>query len=650
MEHADVRERPTDDEVLDAVGVEPPRKLGLVEGVVGVFLHHEVVVPGVEFRDQFGLPGAFEDVFAPAVELVVVVGVLELLGRVDVAGEDDARAGAAGAVDEPRDGLDGRLAVRCVEAPVGVTEAVLHVDDHEGRLLWVQLHGPAFVRDPYERSGVRLFTVPPQRLVMRREFAVVCCAVILLLAGCQGLDAGTSAETPTDTEYVNTTTVVLDGGNLTDGGTTRPDPERDRLGWENGYWHNDSLNVSNGDGLNESELSAVVNRSMARVEYVRGLEFEGAVPVRTVSRASYRNRSANASHGDALRTFDNAKFEALFLVGEDTDSIETQESALGASVLGYYSPSLDEIVIVTDSETPRISEKTLSHELVHALQDQRFDLASNASTRDGLQGRNALIEGDAKATETAYMDRCGTNWSCVTVGQSGGAAGDTHFGVSYMLYFPYSDGSSFVATLRERGGWDAVNDAYGDVPDGAREVITPSDYPEWEPRNVTIPQPPSGDWERVRPSTDRDRPDYATVGPSAIAASLAYTTGDGYNDSSVVSQSQLADYRTVRSDPYNYDLPGTSGWDGGRMQVYTKDGETGYVWRTTWSDDASAERFAAAWARVIQHWGGERTADGNWVIDGGSPFADAVAVRVDGDTVTVVNAPTEAELSELYDA
>jgi len=50
-------------------------------------------------------------VFAPAVELVVVVGVLELVGRVDVAGEDDARAGLAGPVDEPGDRLDGRLAV-----------------------------------------------------------------------------------------------------------------------------------------------------------------------------------------------------------------------------------------------------------------------------------------------------------------------------------------------------------------------------------------------------------------------------------------------------------------------------------------------------------------------------------------------------------
>ena len=492
---------------------------------------------------------------------------------------------------------------------------------------------------------------------MRREFAAVCCAALLLLAGCQGLGLGTGDEAPTGTETArgNGTdeVVTLSIANLSNESDARPDPDTDRLGWEHGYWHNDSLDVDNTDGLNDTELAAVVNRSMARVEYVRGMEFDEPVPVSTVSRAEYRNQSSNGSYGDALRTFDNAKFEALFLIGEDTDSIATQENTLGDSVLGYYSPATDEIVIVTNSETPRIGEGTLSHELVHALQDQQFNLSGDASTRDALQGRNALIEGDASTVETAYDERCGGTWDCVSVGQSGGGSPPGHWGVYFLVYFPYSDGSTFVSDLRERGGWAAVNAAYDDVPEGAREVITPADYPEWEPRPVTIPAPPGDDWERVRPSTDRDRPDYATVGPSAIASAQVYTLYDGYNQSAVISRFGFFNYDGTRldtSDPLNYNLPGTQGWDGGRMQVYTNDGETGYVWRTVWTDEQSAERFADRWERVIQHWGGERTADGNWLIDRGSPFTDAVSVRVEGDTVTVVNAPTEAELSELSDA
>jgi len=85
-------------------------------------------------RRRVRRPTTLDDVFSPPVELVVVVGVVELLGRVHVPGVHDTRAGVAGVVDEGRHRLDRRLArLGGVEAPVGVTEPVLHVDDdHRG--------------------------------------------------------------------------------------------------------------------------------------------------------------------------------------------------------------------------------------------------------------------------------------------------------------------------------------------------------------------------------------------------------------------------------------------------------------------------------------------------------------------------------------
>jgi hypothetical protein len=158
----------------------------------------------------------------------------------------------------------------------------------------------------------------------------------------------------------------------------------------------------------------------------------------------------------------------------------------------------------------------------------------------------------------------------------------------------------------------------------------------------------------VRPSRDRNRPDYAVVGPSAIAASLAYTLTDDYNESSAVAAQDVinfADDGSVDSaDPYNYDLPATDGWTGGRMYVYSDGTETAYVWRTRWDTDRDAREFATAWEGALAHWGGTERADGTWVLAEDSPFADAIAVRIDGRTVTVVNAPTPAELDEVHDA
>ena len=84
VEHADVGEGATDEQRLDAVGTEPALQFGLIKGVVGVFDDDVIAILDGEFVDDFGLPRPFQNVFAPAVELVLVVGVIELLGWVDI--------------------------------------------------------------------------------------------------------------------------------------------------------------------------------------------------------------------------------------------------------------------------------------------------------------------------------------------------------------------------------------------------------------------------------------------------------------------------------------------------------------------------------------------------------------------------------------
>ncbi|MFC7167071.1 Hvo_1808 family surface protein [Halospeciosus flavus] len=197
--------------------------------------------------------------------------------------------------------------------------------------------------------------------------------------------------------------------------TAPPDPAEDTLGWEQGYWHNESLPVTTANGLNQSELNAVVGRSMARVEHLRHLEFEKRVPVEVISRQQYRTQYAGGGNASsAIRTFDNAKFEALLLVGETGDSLDQQSQNRGSSVLGFYSPSADRIVIISESETPAIQETTLGHELVHAAQFRTFEMGYEQSTRDEANAVSGLIEGDASYVDHLYSQRCGQEWSCVS--------------------------------------------------------------------------------------------------------------------------------------------------------------------------------------------------------------------------------------------
>ena len=482
-------------------------------------------------------------------------------------------------------------------------------------------------------------------------------AALLVLAGCQAPTASPSGPdvTPTATPDDAATPTSAPTETPAPTETQLTDPTSDRLGWENGVWYNESLAVNNTDGLNASERALLVNRSMARIEYVREREFTGTVPVSVIRRSGYANRS-QGNTSERLQRFDNAKFEALFLIGERNDSITQQDQALSQSVLGYYSPARDEIVVVADSATPQLDgEGTLAHELVHALQDQQFDLENrSARTRDAYQGSNGIVEGDASYVEQRYMARCGESWSCLDRAEgesSGGGGGDSHFGLNFLMYFPYSDGPGFVGHHQRTGGWDAVDAAFEDRPDGATEVIYPERYPEWEPANVTLPDRSTDDWERVRPP---GRPDYAVVGQSAIASSLAYSATDDYNSATVVAGRDIVNFEpngeVNQSDPYNYDLPATRGWAGGRMYVYESGDRTGYVWRTHWENATEAAEFASTWELLVRHWGGEQAGENTWEISEDSPFTDAVRIEQSGATVTVVNAPSRTALDEVHDA
>ena len=511
-----------------------------------------------------------------------------------------------------------------------------------------------------------------------RPFAALALAALLVLAGCNvpftggAADNGTDAQRSPDdpattapgTEAEAEASTGIDGASAPPSATQTPvrnitDPPQDMLGWEGGYWYNGSIRVTARDGLNASEQRAVVNRTMARIERIRQLEYNRSVTVEVISREELQNRPGTMggdARSPAFRTFDNAKFEGLFLIGEEKNSLSVQQSNRGQNVLGYYSPGNDSIVIVSETETPRLSRSTLAHELVHALQDQQFGLASvNASTRESYNARNGLVEGEANYVQRRYAARCDGQWRCLDLGSNASASNrstdDLHLGVYALQYFPYADGPKFVDFVYEREGWQGVNALYRDVPQSTEQIIHPQKYRRDAPTNVTIRDRSSAGWERVSPG---GRPDYAVLGQSALSSMFAYTLYDEYNRSSVVSPTEFLNTdgpeRVNRTDPFNYGLNYTDGWDGDRMYVYQRDNETGYVWRLTWDSPRQAREFIRGYRQLLTHWGGERVLgrQGVWEVDRNSPFTDAFSVRRDGDTVTIVNGPQAKDLSDIH--
>lgn len=410
------------------------------------------------------------------------------------------------------------------------------------------------------------------------------------------------------------------------------------LGKENGYRYDAQIDVTTADGLNESERTAVVSRAMARIERIRGVEFEKTVSVEVISRDEFRNQSGggrvDASNLTDRQLWNEQVWEGLHIIGEDTTYPSTSSSNRGSTVVGYYSGSKEKIVIVSDSPTPQISRDTLVHELYHALQDQQFNFGTNPQLQDKQLAQRGVTEGEANYIEALYRNRCGTEWSCIPLPErSGGSASDSDsFNRALFLtsFAPYAEGPWFVDAVRDRGGWEAVDDLYTNFPNSTEQIIHPEAYPDEQPVNVSLADRSNGEWSRF---DDIDRPVYDTVGEASIYAMFQ---GNG-----LVGRSG--------SEQYEYDHPFSAGWDGDKLIPYRNDGKYGYVWRTRWESPEDAREFADAYRELLAQSNATDLGDGRFRIQSG-PFADAFRLTRSGATVTIVNAPTTDELDGVHAA
>ncbi|WP_435335201.1 Hvo_1808 family surface protein [Haloarchaeobius sp. TZWWS8] len=436
----------------------------------------------------------------------------------------------------------------------------------------------------------------------------------------------------------------LGGQPSTEGNGTFADPANDQLGWENGYWYNEPISVDQSDGLSQAELDAWLARSMARVEHLRQLEFERPVKVEVITREEHRKRTANETSEDdtpSKNRWNDEVWAALF-ISEESNPIETEfKNVSGSAVLGFYKAGSDTIVIVTDDpEQSTVSNTTFVHELVHALQDQHFDIKAvkkGATTQDKQLASNGLIEGEANYVEALYLERCkaGT-WECVKSPKkaSGGSRGDVNLGILVTIFQPYSDGPWFVHQQVESSGWGAMNELWKSPPVSSSAIIHGDGITS--PVNVTVEDRARNGWKTFEHGTD-------TVGEASIFTMFWYQQRQ-YN----ITATDTSNFGTKSGtyDTYDYRSQPSTGWVGDAVLPYQKDGEYGHVWVTEWATEADAEEFRTAYAAVIEGHGGNEVGQGTYVIPSGG-FADAYRVERSGTTVTVVNGPRLSDLNDI---
>jgi hypothetical protein len=245
-----------------------------------------------------------------------------------------------------------------------------------------------------------------------------------------------------------------------------------------------------------SELSGVI----ARAEQLRGLSTTHSLAVSTLDAAHLRRVVVGELEHERRPRTDAAWDDALHLLGvlrrgQSLEEVERRE--LTGQVAGLYVPRNGRLYVLGGSgSAPRA---VVAHEVVHALQDEHFDLtrgafAPHSGDHDGELAALALIEGDATEVQSRYVAGLSPLELVSELARTLGSipSGDSVRGVPYLereLIYPYTAGQEFVRALRERGGQRLLDRAFRHPPRSTAAVLDPARYLAGDPppRRVALP-------------------------------------------------------------------------------------------------------------------------------------------------------------------
>jgi hypothetical protein len=257
-------------------------------------------------------------------------------------------------------------------------------------------------------------------------------------------------------------------------------------------------------------------------------------------------------------------------------------------VVGYYDPKESRLYVV-EGIPARTAAPVVAHELVHALQDQHFDLDALVDPERGndrqmaaqaaAEGQATLVMIALQAAETA--GRPIEPGALPDLGPLLRPALEAEYAdfpvfaraprlIRETLLFPYLHGANFVQTLyryRPMGSDPPV--PFGDLlPTSTQQVLHPVErfiLERAEPLEIRLDGAGAG-WSIAYENT---------LGQFELGILLGETLGDAAAD--------LA-----------------ASWAGDRYALLDgPDGETALVWYTAWEDAAAADRFATRYRQVM---------------------------------------------------
>lgn len=181
--------------------------------------------------------------------------------------------------------------------------------------------------------------------------------------------------------------------------------------------------------------------------------------------------------------------EAFGLIPKNFDMDNFLVELLSEQIAGLYDPKAHEFYIA-DWIAPEEQRMVMSHELTHALEDQRYQIeAWEKAARpndDAELARGAVLEGSATAAMVAYMlkekgldlrdlPEFDPSMFLGELSETPTLKKAPRF-IKNSLMFPYLDGLNFSMNILRRDGWKGFDKVFANPPAGTNDILHPDHY------------------------------------------------------------------------------------------------------------------------------------------------------------------------------
>ena len=333
----------------------------------------------------------------------------------------------------------------------------------------------------------------------------------------------------------------------------------------------------------EAELKDMVHRMMPLVAQAAGLPFKSEPLVLRRSRDQVRDYVIH-KFDEELPPGELAGLQSsLRLFGLIPDSVQlrsTMIDLLTEQIAGYYDPDSNALYVPADIEPTQL-RVVVSHELVHALQDQYVKLDSIITQRrrnDRRTAAQSVLEGQATIVQIPVLmpeqkpDTLPLGWFSgqrAVMAQQQARMPEFARAPLWLregIVFPYLGGADFIVWYRRKYADQSVIDPRF-MPTSTEQILHPDRY------------------------AAKDEPtELSFTGPKVDT--VQYEDNLGEFETRLLLQQQLND-ETIAARF-------AQGWDGDRYQVLGPNADA-LVWYSVWDDGLAAARFAqgleSAWAR-----------------------------------------------------